>query len=370
MAKNTLAQRRQRYFQLNSQLAQMDNERLRSLVGPGESQGGWGANQTVDLGSARVFVKRVPVTDLEYDHLLSTANLYQLPTYYNYGVGSAGLGVFRELVAHIKTTNWVLDGQIETFPLMLHHRILPFSGERKEVDRERHQGYVDYWAGNENIGRYILDRAGANHELLLFLEHIPHVLDPWLKANLGRADRVLDDLCATVDFLRKHGIIHFDAHFHNILTDGARPYLTDFGLVLDKSFDLTADESAFFRAHTHYDYGEILACLGGAVYGRFEALSENDQRRIGAKHGITEGLHWSEKRRLFLENIEEIGADSVLKLDRRAITCVIRYRSIMTLMQAFWAEMGRNHKKDTPFRHTRLKRLLKESGLGHSGSSC
>ena len=115
MAKNTLAQRRQRYFQLNSQLAQMDNERLRSLVGPAESRGGWGANQTLDLGSARVFVKRVPVTDLEYDHLLSTANLYQLPTYYNYGVGSAGLGVFRELVAHIKTTNWVLDGQIETF---------------------------------------------------------------------------------------------------------------------------------------------------------------------------------------------------------------------------------------------------------------
>ncbi|MCW3054678.1 MAG: hypothetical protein JWN14_3848, partial [Chthonomonadales bacterium] len=129
MAKNSISQRRQRYFQLNPQIAQMDNERLRSLVGPSESRGGWGANKTVDLGSVKVFVKRVPVTDTEYDHLLSTGNLYQLPTYYNYGIGSAGLGVFRELVAHIKTTNWVLDGQIETFPLMLHHRILPFSGE-------------------------------------------------------------------------------------------------------------------------------------------------------------------------------------------------------------------------------------------------
>src|SRR5258708_27476345 len=65
-------------------------------------------------------------------------------------------------MAHVKTTNWVLDGQIETFPLMYHYRVIPFSGKRAEVDHERHKRYVEYWGGNENIGRYILDRSSAN----------------------------------------------------------------------------------------------------------------------------------------------------------------------------------------------------------------
>ena len=72
--------------------------------------------------------------------MFSTKNLYDLPTYYQYGVGSAGFGVFRELVANIKTTNWVLQGAIANFPLLYHARIIPFSGERPDVDMERHRG--------------------------------------------------------------------------------------------------------------------------------------------------------------------------------------------------------------------------------------
>jgi serine/threonine protein kinase len=364
MAKNPIEQRTQRYFRFSSQIAQMDNARLRSLVGASESRGGWGWNHSIDLGSAKVFVKRIPVTDLEYNNLLSTKNLFHLPTYYNYGVGSAGLGVFRELVAHIKTTNWVLDGRIETFPLMYHYRILPFAGERKEVDRERHQYYVESWGGDENIGRYMLDRASANHELLLFLEFIPQVLHTWLQANLGKVDSTLDELCATIDFLRKNGIIHFDAHFHNVVTDGERPYLTDFGLVLDRSFALTEDEAAFFRANTHYDYGMILGCLGGLVHSTYEALPKSDQHRIAERYGMTEVVDGYKRMSIFLDHIEEIHADGVLKLDPRAVTSVVRYRSIIALMQDFLVDMSRNNKKDTKFRHAQLKRLLKEAKVG------
>lgn len=361
MVRNPIERRRQRYFQFSSQFAQMDNERLRSLVGASESRAGWGWNHTIDLGDAKVFVKRIPVTELEYDHFLSTKNLFNLPTCYHYGVGSAGLGVFRELVAYIKTTNWVLDGRIETFPLMYHYRLLPFSGERKDVDQEHHQRYVESWGGDENIGRYMLDRAGANHELILFLEYIPQVLHTWLKANLGKADRVLDELCATIDFLRKNGIIHFDAHFYNVLTDGERPYLTDFGLVLDKGFVLAEDEATFFRANTHYDYGVILECLGGLVYNTYEALPESDQHRIGEKYGMAQGIDGYKRMSVFLDHIEEIHADGVLKLDQRAVTRVVRYRSIIALMQDFLADLSRNDKKDTKFPHTQLRRLLKEA---------
>src|SRR5262245_26867743 len=120
MADNLLERRRKLYFALSSQIAQIDNARLRSLFDESEPFNNWGRNQVIDIGRSKVFVKRVPVTDVEYENMFSTRNLYDLPTFYNYGLGSVGLGVFRELVTHIKTTNWVLDGAIGTFPLMYH----------------------------------------------------------------------------------------------------------------------------------------------------------------------------------------------------------------------------------------------------------
>src|SRR5438034_8767189 len=123
----------------------MDNAQVRSLFDEGEASGRRRSKHTVEIGHSKVFVKRVPVTNIEYDNMFSTRNLYDLPTYYNYGVGSAGLGVFRELVTHIKTTNWVLEGAITTFPLTYHYRIIPSSGARIDVDMERHRGYVEYW---------------------------------------------------------------------------------------------------------------------------------------------------------------------------------------------------------------------------------
>ena len=49
---------------------------------------------------------------------------------------------------------------------------------------------------------------------------------------------VLAEMCATITFLRNQGIIHLDTNFFNMLTDGTRVYLTDFGLALDQHFEL------------------------------------------------------------------------------------------------------------------------------------
>jgi Ser/Thr protein kinase RdoA (MazF antagonist) len=100
------------------------------------------------------------------------------------------------------------------------------------------------------------------------------------RKNPGSVQAVLDDLCATIDFLRKNEVIHFDAHFGNILTDGQRTYLTDFGLVLDKSFALADEEKAFFKANTHYDYGEALSCPAAVLYHAFEGLPERDKCQL------------------------------------------------------------------------------------------
>jgi hypothetical protein len=160
MAENYRELRRKRYFEISSQLAQLENEQLRSLFYKSESNAsstGWGMHHVIILGQSKVFVKRVPVTNLEYDNLFSTRNLYDLPPHYNYGFGSIGLGVFRELVTHIKTTHWVLEGAIAMFPLMYHYRIIPFSGQRADVEIE-----MEHWGNNANVRNYVLDRANAN----------------------------------------------------------------------------------------------------------------------------------------------------------------------------------------------------------------
>jgi hypothetical protein len=360
MAKNQIQLRRERYFRLSSHLAQIDNAQLRARFDDSELSTGWGRNHTLDIGRTKVFVKRVPVTDLEYENMFSTRNLYDLPTYYNYGVGSAGLGVFRELVTHIKTTNWVLAGAIATFPLTYHYRIIPFTGTRAAVDMERHKGYVEYWGNSASVGKYMLDRANASHELVLFLEHMPYTLQPWLLEHPDRLPRCLNDLRMTIDFLRRHGIIHFDAHLYNVLTDGEQVYLTDFGLVLDKSFALTKEEQRFFQQHTYYDYGEVLACLDFLVLRSFNALTESKKREISERYAIKENVRHHELAPILLSNIEAISNDGMMDLDRNYVATVVKYRRIIALMQAFYSGMQGSNRKDTKFHHAKLRRLLKE----------
>jgi hypothetical protein len=359
MDKNHIELRRKKYFKLSSQIAQLDNAQLRSLFDnseSNESSTGWGMNHAIVLGQSKVFVKCVPVTNIEYDNLFSTRNLYNLPTSCNYGFGSPSFGVFRELVTHIKTTNWVLAGEIAAFPLMYHYRIIPFSGRRADVN-------VEHWSNNANVRNYVLDRAIASHELVLFLEYIPHVLETWLLLNPNKLQKPLNDLRTTIDFLRMKGIIHFDAHFRNILTDGQQTYLTDFGLVLDKSFMLTKDEESFFKQNTIYDYGEVLRNLGHLIRSPYDSCSENDKRRIMEKYAIREGLKRHELGSILLDNIEQIHADRDMNLDKFYVASIVKYRSIITLMQDFFSDMWGNDNKDTKFCYVKLGLLLKETGF-------
>ncbi|AFZ60328.1 hypothetical protein H6G54_14790 [Anabaena cylindrica FACHB-243] len=366
MDKYDIELRRKRYFKLSSQIAQLDNAQLHSLFvnsESNESSTGWAQNHTIVIGESKVFVKRVPVTNIEFDNQFSTRNLYDLPTYCNYGFGSTGFGVFRELVTHIKTTNWVLEGAITTFPLMYHYRIIPFSVQRADVDRSGIKGYVEYWGNSENAGKYMLDRAIANYELVLFLEYIPYILETWLQENLNKLQQLLDDLRTTIDFLRTNGIIHFDAHFRNVLTDGEQTYLTDFGLVLDKSFMLTPHEEYFFEQNTFYDYGEILRNIGHLIRLPYDLCSENDKHRIMKKYSIKKDCKFYELGSILLDNIEQIHADGDIKLDEFYVANIVKYRGIIALMQEFFSQMWKNNNKDTKLCHTELGLLLKETGF-------
>jgi hypothetical protein len=250
-----------------TRLSLLSDRRLGDLVASASASaasGMGGRSATLDVDGTRVFVKRVPLTDLELEpkHVRSTANLFGLPTYYQYGVGSAGFGAWRELAAHLMTTHWVLGREHEGFPLMHHWRVLPDSPPEGFVDEFGGiDGAVAHWEGSRAV-RGRLEAIGcSSHSLVLFLEHIPQTLDAWLRRRReaapdgdGSCSAWADDALARgAAFMRSRGFVHFDAHFHNVLTDGRLIHFADLGLALSSSFDLSAAEKRFLADHLAYD---------------------------------------------------------------------------------------------------------------------
>ena len=89
---------------------------------------------------------------------------------------------------------------------------------------------------------------------MLFLEHVPQTLCAWIAdQDVSVFSRIDMQLADTTAFMREHGLVHFDAHFLNILTDGHGLYFSDFGMALSDRFDLSDQEMAFLREHRWYD---------------------------------------------------------------------------------------------------------------------
>jgi hypothetical protein len=362
MTNERLGARRETHFRVNSEIAAMSNAEIRALLSAGETSPGWGTHQTVDVGGAKVFVKSVPVTELEYANAFSTRNLYDMPLYYNYGVGSAGFGVFRELLTHIATTTWVLEGTTPYFPLLYQFRLLPFEGERAVIDSQRRDGYVRYWGGSEAIGRYFDERMKAKHDLVLFLEHVPHTLGSWLVEHPDRCEGALEDLRKAITFLRAQGIVHFDAHFFNILSDGEQAYVTDFGLALARRFDLRADERQFLAVHEYYDYGEVLWSLGYLLVEMYQKLSEQERLTILSTCGVRHGTPPREMLSVLARSIEQLVEP--MRLHPGVVAPVRKYRDVIVLMDEFYLSMNRNNGKDTRLDLPRLRAMLEDLGFG------
>jgi hypothetical protein len=212
-----------------------------------------------------VFVKRVPLTDLERRpaNVRSTANLFRLPTFYQYGVGSTGFGAWRELAAHEMSTAWVLDGQCASFPLTHHWRVLPHEATDAPPGDEI-DSMVAYWDDSPAVRNRLEAIAAASASVVLFLEYVPHTLHSWLLThfadnpeNTAALEMVDHELHAGVDFMRAHGMVHFDAHPGNVLTDGRQLFFADFGLSLHDSFELSDAETSFLRHHADFDRRDV-----------------------------------------------------------------------------------------------------------------
>ncbi|PRZ09306.1 hypothetical protein BCE75_10213 [Isoptericola sp. CG 20/1183] len=262
------------------------DHRLRELVdaAPAIGSGFGGTTLRLDVDGTPVFVKRVRLTDLERrpENVRSTANVFGLPTFSHYGIGTIGgpgWGAWRELAVHTMTTGWVIAGDHEGFPLMHHWRVLPDAGHPLPAELADVERAVAYWGGGPAVRRRIEELRDSSASLLLFLEHIPQTLHDWLSARVDAGDEVAEAACAWVDdelrtavgFMNARGLLHLDAHFENILTDGHRLYVADYGLAVSSRFELAPDEATFFDEHQTYDQDYaatyLVNWLAVALYG-------------------------------------------------------------------------------------------------------
>lgn len=126
------AARIRRHTEVGSFLAGLDDEALVGLLQKANAgtEGFGGRTTQLAVSEARVFCKLIPLTTLEAqpENYKSTANLFQLPSYYQYGIGSVGFGAWRELAAHELASEWVASGKQDQFPLMHHWRIVQLPG--------------------------------------------------------------------------------------------------------------------------------------------------------------------------------------------------------------------------------------------------
>ncbi|MEV6432905.1 serine/threonine protein phosphatase [Nocardia sp. NPDC051463] len=221
----------------------------------GRSNGvGVGGGSTVlDADGVPVFAKHVPLTDRELAHWGSTANLFDLPVFCQYGTGGPSFNAWRELAANIVVTDGVLAGETQSFPMLYHWRVLPgrspVAAEHADID-----AVVAAQGGCPAVRARLEALAAAPSSLMLFCEYIPQPMSDWLRENpAGKAAAVERQFSEIVTFLGNRDLLHMDGHFGNMRSDGELIYLSDFGLATAPLFDLSTAERDFAERHATHD---------------------------------------------------------------------------------------------------------------------
>ncbi|GAB2681495.1 BUD32 family EKC/KEOPS complex subunit [Nocardia goodfellowii] len=249
------ASRSDRYRRLSTFLASRGDIELSALIDTGRrhSVGVGGGSAVLDVDGAPVFAKRIPLTDRELTHWGSTANLFELPMFCQYGIGGPSFNAWRELAANIVVTQSVLAGETQSFPMLYHWRVLPgrspIAAEHADID-----AVVAAQGGSPAVRTRLEALAAARSSLVLFCEYIAQPLSDWLQEDAeSKAAAVAQQLSEIAGFLRDRKLLHMDGHFGNILGDEHRIYLSDFGLATSPHFDLSTTERAFAERHATFD---------------------------------------------------------------------------------------------------------------------
>src|SRR5690349_413540 len=106
---NKIDKRLTTHAAISTKLSLLNNECLLRLLEKAVPLGTniGGITSLLTINDTNIFVKRIRLTDIERrpENIMSTRNIFELPLYYQYGIGSAGFGVWCELAIHTMTTN-------------------------------------------------------------------------------------------------------------------------------------------------------------------------------------------------------------------------------------------------------------------------
>ncbi|MBU6140497.1 MAG: serine/threonine protein phosphatase [Proteobacteria bacterium] len=311
------------YAKISTKLAEMSTGEVAELLEKSEQvhQGIGGTAVKLEIEGVPIFAKRISLTDLELDNPHSTKNLFNLPTFYQYGVGSAGFGAWRELAAHQMTTDWFLNDECPNFPLLYGHCVVPKEKSR-ELNFEDHE-FLDadqkYWGGSPEVRARLEAIENATHSVVVFLESIPQNLGKYLFSEevVGRrnVEMIECEIRSTTAFLESKGMIHFDGHNGNILTDGEQIYFSDFGLATSLEFELSEEERAFFEKNRGYDLALGLTTISRESKAKTPEVAELAQRYKTVRESMRQ---FEKELRGDPNKLTEFPAEEMRKLCRKS----------------------------------------------------
>lgn len=275
------------YAKVSNALALLSDKALLQLLETNHAQPSFGGTKiSLSISGVPVFAKKIKLTSLEMQsqNRHSTSNVFNLPPHYQFNYWSLGFGAWRELAANIMATNWVLSGECQNFPMMYHWRILPCQPKAPKDILSRKEIFAKLWNNNPAVLKRVNAIDTAPTEIVLFLESIPQTLQMWLEEKLRQNEaaafstitKVDQDLQAIISFINTKGLLHCDLNFINVLTDGNRLYLTDFGLAMSAHFELSQVETDFFNKHQKLDRYEASGYLALYVMGCLFGMQNAD----------------------------------------------------------------------------------------------
>jgi len=316
---------------------------IKGIVGQG-----YGINSIIDVNDTKIFIKAIPMTKIDLENMYDTSNIHNLPMYYHYGVGSAGFGCWRELAFHIKASNWVINNKCPHFPILYHYRIIENINVATKLKKYKfNKSDFEYWDSNENIELYIKNRTNTNYFIVMCLEYFPLTLKDTniIEENVYWYQK---QILTIILFLKKHEVIHFDAHLGNILTDKKILILTDFGLVLDKSFSLSKQEILFFNRNINYDKATLISNISFPI---FNYISEPNMLKMFEKKYNVDITNEKEIIYIVFDNLDEIGK----KFNKNYIQILKKYKNIIVIYNIFLQQfVHSNNKKSIVFPNQQL----------------
>jgi hypothetical protein len=350
------------FHDLSAAFAAMSDADLLRDIGNVGSEQGWGTNHIIDVSGKRVFVKKIPLTAREHENPRSLDNLFDLPSFYNYALMSAGLGAYRELHAHLTTTKAVLAGEMKNVPLLFHYRIVDRPRPAASIDETEHADVVRNWANSAQIGSYLRARHEAPFEIVLCLEHFPSCLGfaGWFATNTHRIWDIADTIFKAITDMRRCGLLHFDCQFNNIVTNGTEFFLTDFGLTMPERACHTRADRNFYDQHRFHPEAVFLASCSWHLVFQYLKLPKDSQDEVVETAEITD------RNDEFLVGIELLDAlerleETDLQLSGAYRSFLFRYREPIQIAKRFTHAMIHNDAKNTPSVQAEFERALRRT---------